>query len=176
MPSSRISPGGTAITARPLGVGSWPVSTATSGTDTTPVAGTVYFGSVATHGDMFISGVRFLAGSASTNGNVIASIYDEAGVLLANSLLAGTTTTTAAQTQTVSLTVPYMITGPRYVFVGLSFSSTSDRFRSVPTFCDVGFGIISGSVTGAFGTLASPIAIPTTFTGGVCPIVSFVQV
>lgn len=170
MPSNRITPGGTAINARALNCHNWVAPTATSGTDTTPVAGTIYYTSIFVPGDMFVTSVTFLVGSASTNGTAIVALYDEAGTLLANSALAGTTTTTAAQTQTINLTVPYYLTGPRYVTVGVSLSSTSDRLRTVPAFCSG--GILGGSVTGVYGTLATPITISATqFTADKAPIV-----
>lgn len=170
MPSSRITPGGTAINASAMNCTNWPINTATDGTDTTPVAGTQYYASIYIPGDMFVTGFNFLVGSASTNGNVLLALYDEGGTLLANSALAGTTTTTAAQTQAVPLTVPYKLTGPRYLMVALSFSSTSDRFRSIPAFC--GGGVRSGSQTGVFGTLPNPLTISTTlFTANTAPIV-----
>lgn len=169
MPSNRITPGGTAITARTVGLSTWPVATATSGTDTTVVAGTIYYGSINIPGDVFVTGVAFLPGSASTNGNVIAALYDEAGVPLANSALAGTTTTTAAQTQSVPLTVPFNLTGPRTLIVALQFSSTSDHLRTVPAYC--GGGILAGSLTGVFGTLPNPLTISATnFTANTSPV------
>lgn len=170
MPSERISPGGTAITARPLNCHNWPVVTATSGTDTTPVAGTVYYTSIYVPGDMFITNINVLLGSASTNGNVLVALYNEGGSLLANSALAGVVTGTAATVQAVPLTVPYLATGPRYLIVGVSFANTSDRFRSVPAQCSG--GILGGSVTGVFGTLANPITISATnFTADKAPVV-----
>lgn len=169
MPSSRITPGGTAITALTLGLHTWPLATATSGTDTTVVAGTIYYGSIQVVGDVFVTGVAYLPGSASTNGNVIAAIFDEAGSLLANSALAGTTTTTAAQTQSVPLTTPYKLTGPRTLIVALQFSSTSDHLRTVPAYC--GGGILAGSFTGVFGTIPNPITISATaFTANTSPV------
>lgn len=168
MPSNRITPGGTAITARALGLTNWPLATATSGTDTTAVAGTIYYTSINIPGDMPVTGVGFLPGSASTNGNVIAALYDEAGIPLANSALAGIATTTAAQTQLVPLTVPYQLTGPRTLVVAIQLSSASDHLRTVPAYC--GGGILAGSVTGVFGTLPNPLTISATnFTANTAP-------
>lgn len=171
MPTNRITPGGTSITQRPLGIGTWPVATATSGTDTTIVAGTIYYGSAQVFGDVFVTGVKYLPGSASTNGNIIAAIFDEGGTLLANSILTGTATTTAAQSQSVPLTLPFLLTGPRTVIIALQLSSTSDHIRTIPTYCDVGTGVLAGSQTGVFGTLPNPLTISATlFTGAVGPI------
>lgn len=174
MPSNRITPGGTAIEGRPLAVGNWTVNTATSGTDTTPSTTTTYYTSMLVLGDTLVTGVKYLNGSASTNGLVLVALYDEGGTLLANSSLAGVATTTAAQTQAVPLTVPYRLTGPRYVIVAFQWNSASDRFRSVPAFCDAGGGILAGSQTGTvFGTLPAPITISATnFTADKGPVSS----
>jgi len=173
MPSSRISPGGTAITARPINVGNWPAATATSGTDTAIVAGTSFYTSVYIPGDMLITGVKVLLGSVSTNGTAIVAIYNENGTLLANSALAGTATTTAAQTQAINLTSPYTAAGPAYLVIAVSASSTSDKIRTVPAFCDAGSGILGGSQTGVYGTLPNPLTISATnFTADKAPVLS----
>lgn len=170
MPSNRITPGGTAIQAAPIGVTTWPNIAATSGTDTTPVAGTIYYASLFIPGDTFITGLNVLLGSASTNGNIIVGLAGLDGTVVANSALAGTATTTAAQTQTVNLTTPYLAPGPGYYLAFVQLSSTSDRFRSVPAYCDN--GIMAGSQTGTFGTVPSTLTVSTTkFTADKGPVV-----
>jgi hypothetical protein len=173
MPSSRITPGGTAIQALPVGVTTWPVIAATSGTDTTPVAGTIYYASVWIEGDLLLTGLNILLGSASTNGTVIVGIAGSDGAVVATSALAGTTTTTAAQTQTVNLTAPTKLLGPGYYLLFAQFSSTSDRFRSVPAFCDN--GIMAGSQTGVTGTIPSSLTVSATkFTADKGPVMRLV--
>lgn len=171
MPSDRISPGGTAINARAINVANWVPPTATSGTDTTPSTTTTYYTSLYIPGDMLVSNVNVLLGSASTNGAIVAALYTEAGTSLANSLLTGTTTGTAATVQAVALTVPYQLSGPRYLIVAVQFNSASDRFRSVLANCSG--GILGGSMTGTvFGTLPAPLTISTTnFTADKAPII-----
>lgn len=173
MPSERITPGGTAIQARAINCTNWPINTATSGTDVTPSVTTTYYTSIFVPGDMEVTGIKFLVGSVGTNGNALLAIYNEGGELKANTILAGTTVGTAAQTQSINLTVPYLLTGPRYAIVALQLSSASDRFRGVPAYCDG--GIIGGSQTGTvFGTLPTSLAISATnFTADKAPIVSF---
>lgn len=169
MPSERITPGGTAITARTVGLATWPIGTATTGTDTTAVAGTIYYGSINVPGDIFVTGLAFLPGSASTNGNVIVAIFNEAGALLANSALAGVITTTAAQTQLVPFTAPLLVTGPRTLIVAVQLANTGDHLRTVPAYC--GGGMLAGSLTGVFGTIPNPIAISATnFTANTSPV------
>lgn len=173
MPSERITPGGTAITARAINCTNWPINTATAGTDVTPSTTTTYYTSVVIPGDMFITNIIALWGSASTNGLAVLAIYNEAGAVLANTALAGTATTTAAQTQAIPLTTPFLLTGPRYAIVALQMNSASDRFRAVPAFC--GGGILAGSQTGTvFGTLPTTLTISATnFTADKAPIISF---
>lgn len=174
MPSERITPGGTAIAAAPIGVTTWPNPTATSGTDTTPVAGTIYYASVFIPGDTFVSSLNILLGSASTNGTVIVGIAGgTTGNVLATSVLTGTTTTTAAQTQSVTLTAPINLQGPGYYLLFAQFSSASDRLRSVPAFCDN--GIMAGSQTGVTGTIPTSLTVSTTkFTADKGPIIRLV--
>lgn len=173
MPSNRITPGGTAIQAAPIGVTTWPNIAATSGTDTTPVAGTIYYASVFIPGDTYITALNILLGTASTNGNIIVGIANLDGTVLANSALAGTGTTTAAQTQSVSLTAPYQAQGPAYLLLFAQLSSTSDRLRTVPAYCDN--GIMAGSQTGTFGTIPSALTVSTTkFTADKGPIIRLV--
>lgn len=175
MPSTRISPSGTTINARPINIGTWPsvAVTTAGGTDTTPVAGTIYYASVFIPGDILVTGVKFLLGSASTNGTAIVAIYNESGTKLANSATAGTTTGTAATAQSIALTTPITLPGPGYYLIGVSLSSTSDRLRTVPAQCDAGSGILAGSVTGTYGTLASSITVSSTaFTAATGPIAS----
>lgn len=162
MPSNRITPGGTAITGRALNLTSFPVTSATTGTDTTPSATTTYYVQLYVPGDTFVTGVRVLLGSASNNGNVVIALYDEAGSLLANTALAGTSTgASTAVMLSVPLTVPFTVTGPRYLIVATQWSSTSDRFRSIPAQCDN--GCLAGSQTGTVvGTLPAPLTISTT--------------
>lgn len=160
MPSTRITPGGTAIQGLTRNIHTWSNPTATSGTDTTPVAGTWYYASVFIPGDMFVTGISVLEGSASTNGNIIVALYGIDGVLIANSATAGTATTTAAQTQNVPFTAPLVVPGPAYLLLASQYSNTGDRLRTIPAFCDGGSQ--SGSVTGVVGTVPSPLTVSAT--------------
>jgi hypothetical protein len=174
MPNSTTNPP-VEMPIRPINLGNWPVATATTGTDTTVAANTtLYYTSVFIPGNTTITGVKYLAGSASTNGNVFASIHDTGGTLLGSTLATATVATpTAAQTGLVPLATPLQITGPRHVLVGLSFSSTSDHLRTVPTYCDAGSGIFGGTVTlGTANTAATFTPSSTQFTGATAPIVS----
>lgn len=174
MPSERITPGGTAIAAAPIGVTTWPNPTATSGTDTTAVAGTIYYASVFIPGDTFVTSLNILIGSASTNGTIIVGIAGAStGNVIATSTLAGTTTTTAAQTQTVALTAPVSLPGPGYYVLFAQLSNTGDHIRTVPAFCDN--GIQAGSQTGVTGTIPASLTISTTkFTADKGPIIRLV--
>lgn len=171
MPSDRITPGGTAINARALNVRNWVPIAATSGTDTAVVVTVTYYTSLFIPGDMLVSSINVLLGSVSTNGLILAALYTEAGTLIANSALAGVATSTAATSQAIALTVPYLLTGPRYVIVAIQANNTSDKFRSIPAQCSG--GALGGSQTGTvFGTLPAPLTISSTnFTADKAPIV-----
>lgn len=170
MPSQNITPGGTSIAARPLNIGSWPVPTATSGTDTACTSGTIYYVSLWLPGDVLVTGVKYLIGSVGGTDKVIASIHDESGSVLANSAVAGATVGTAAQTQDVALTVPYKANGPGIILVGLTFNGTTAKFRSILAYGNAGSGMAAGSATQTFGTVAAFTPSSTIFTadkGGV---------
>lgn len=171
MPSERITPGGTAIEARAINLTNWPINTATAGTNVNPVITVTYYGSLWVPGDIFVTGVRILLGSASNNGNVLLALYNEGGTLLGNSALAGTSTgASTAVMLSVPLTAPAIVTGPRYLFVAAQFSNASDAFRAIPSQCDG--GAVGGSQTGTvFGTLPNPLTISATaFTADKAPV------
>ena len=66
----------------------------------------------------------------------------------------------------IPLTSPYVAPAGLY-FVGLQANGTTTRFRTITA---NGAGDLTGSVTGVFATLPSPITVPTAFTANVGPI------
>lgn len=171
MPSPYINPGGTSILATPTAnICNWPVNAATAGTDTACTNGTVYYTSLWIPGDVYFNTVNYLIGSVGGTDKVIASIYNSAGTLIANSAAAGATVGTTATVQAVTLTAPVSLPGPGLILVGLTFNGTTAKFRSVPAQCSN--GIIGGSVAQTFGTVASAIVPSTTqFVADKAPIV-----
>jgi len=155
----------------PRCVGTWQPIAATSGTDTACTNGTAYVGLVFTPRGCTITGIQYLVGSVGGTNSVIVSLHALDGSLLANSALAGTTVGTAAQAQQVAFTATYVLTGPAYLWLALTFNGTTAKFRSVPAHCQVGSGVIGNGVTQTFGTAAAFTA-PTTFTADKVPVAS----
>lgn len=155
----------------PLNCGTWPITSATSGTDTACSNGTAYVGSIFVPFRMKVTGVQYLVGSVGGTDKVVASIHDAAGALIANSATAGATVGTAAQTQQVALTSTVTLPGPASYFLALTFNGTTAKFRTIPAFCNAGNGVIGNSVTQTFGTPAAFTA-PTTFTADKVPVAS----
>lgn len=155
------------FTLRPYNIRTWQPIAATSGTDTACTNGTGHCGSIFVPGNVTITGVEYLIGSVGGTDKVIASLHDSAGVLLANSALAGATVGTAANTQQVAFTSTYAAVGPATYYICLTFNGTTAKFRSVPAFCQG--GVMGNSVTQTFGTAATFTA-PTTFTADKVPV------
>lgn len=167
---SLLSPGGVVCNGFPVGLCSWPITTATSGTDTAATNGTAYYVSVYVPGLTEITGVQYLLGSVGGTDKVIASLYDVSGTLLANSATAGVTAGTTATTQQIPFTVPYTIDGPNLFLVALTFNGTTAKFRSIPAYCDN--GAIAGSSTQTFGTPANLTVSATKFTADKGPVLA----
>lgn len=155
------------FTLRPYNIRTWQPIAATSGTDTACTNGTAYCGSIQVPGNCTITGVEYLVGSVGGTDSVIVSLHDSAGVLLANSALAGATVGTAAQIQQVAFTSPYAAVGPATYYIAVTFNGTTAKFRSVPAYCSG--GVRGNGVTQTFGTAATFTA-PTTFTADKVPV------
>lgn len=155
----------------PYNMGTWPITSVTSGTDTACTNGTAYVGSVHVHRNCTLTGIQYLVGSVGGTDKVIVSLHNSAGTLLANSATAGTTVGTAAQAQQVAFTAPYAAVGPGLYYLALTFNGTTAKFRTIPAFCNVGNGVVGNSVTQTFGTPATFTA-PTTFTADKVPVMS----
>lgn len=167
---SLLSPGGTRCDGQPISLYSFPITSATTGTDTAATNGTAYYVSIYVPGKTLITGIQNLIGSVGGTDKVIGAIYDISGNLLANTLATGTTVGTAANTQQVPLTLPKILDGPNFYLVSLTFNGTTAKFRSIPAFCDN--GCIAGSVAQVFGTEGNIAPSATKFTADKGPICS----
>jgi hypothetical protein len=136
------------------------------GTNTTPVAGTIYWAEIRIDAVKTLTGVGILNGTVVGNDKHIVAIYRSDGTLLANSNTAGVTTSGADAFQQVAFTGTVIVAPGRY-WLALQMNGTTDRFRSIAasTFLDV----LTTSATGSFGTLTA-LTPPTTFTADVGPI------
>lgn len=138
------------------------------GTNTTTVAGTIWYI------DVFIplpgtllTGIGVLNGATIGTDNGLVGLYDSTGTLLANSALAGAITANANTFQQYAFTATYTTLKPGRFFIGYQTQGTTATFRSVATATWV--DVLTGSQTGAFGTLAA-ITPPTTFTADKGPV------
>lgn len=173
MPSNRISPGGTKITASPYGLGTWQPSVAASATagggDNTACSnGTLYYASIWIPGDLVVTGIQYLVGNTGGTNRVVASLHNSAGELLANTAVSGPLVGTQNTIQQVALTVPYYLNGPGLVLVGLTFNGNTAKFSTVPAYCHL--NTLGGSATQTYGTPASFVPSATTFTVNTAPI------
>lgn len=159
-----ITPGGTKIQGRAIGCGTWPVATATSGTDTAAAATTLFYASIYVPGDCLAVGIQFLVGSVGGTDSCVVSLHDTSGTLIATSALAGTVVGTAAQKQQVPFTAPVLLEGTRHYLIGLTINGTTAKFRSIPAYCDTGTGILAGSTTVVALTPVSFVPSSTLFT------------
>lgn len=138
------------------------------GTNTTPVAGTLYYADLWLPFNKTLTGVGILNGGTVGTDSWIVGIHASAGgAVLANSALAGTVSAGANAFQQIAFTSSYAAVGPARYWIVLQSNGTTDRFRSVAvsTYIDV----LTKSSAGAFGTLSS-LTVPTTFTADVGPV------
>ena len=156
------------FTMFPVG-GSANMLNTTSGNNATPVAGTIYWGSLPIPANVRLTGVNYTIGTVGGTTKVIAALYDAAGNLLANSALAGTTVGSANTKQQVPFTSPISVVGWSVYYIALQFDGTTARFLNLG---NVEAGIVAGSSTGTFGTLPNPLAVGTTFTVNTAPFAS----
>lgn len=146
----------------------WPVTTLTAGTSTTPSATTVYLAQIVIPFNVTLTGIAVNnAGTCGTNKYVVA-LFSAAGVPLANSATAGVLCSGTSAWQQIPFSSTLAVKGPGVYFVGLYMNGITDRFYTIPA--AGAFMGLSGTVTGqTFGTVTS-VAVPTTFTAGTGPV------
>lgn len=147
----------------------WKPSTLTAGTSTAAVATHVYVTMIYIPFNVTLTGVYVNNAATVGTNKWVAALFDSTGAPLANSALAGVTTSGADAYQQLPFTGTYAAVGPGIYWVGLYMNGTTDRFRTTPA---VGqYAGFTGDISGqTFGTVAS-ITPPTTFTADVGPIV-----
>lgn len=144
------------------------VAYASFGNNTTVVSGTVYFADLnITNGFASTGGAVLIGQTGGTNLGLVA-IYDTYGNLVATSALAGATVGTdeTIQKRAWSPGPVYLPPGHYYLAYQQNGATATLATVAASTFVDV----LTGSVTGTFGTVPSSITIPTTFTANVGPI------
>lgn len=139
---------------------------ATSGTDVACTNGTAYVSQVIVTANKLLTGVGFLIGSVGGTNNVIVTLYDSNGTLLASNAAAGTLVGTAANYQQVPFTTAYQA-GPGAYLVALTFNGTTAKFRAA---APPALGYPAFSVAQTFGTIAASITPVTTYTVSLAPL------
>jgi hypothetical protein len=137
-------------------------TSATMGTDTTPVVTETYLARVFIPANMTLTGISVLNGSAVA-GNITVALADSSGVVVASS--ASTAASGTAAFQQVPFSSTYQAKGPGEYFILLQCNNTGYRFRSHA----VG-NFKAGKLTGqTYGTLPS-FTVPTGFTANLGPV------
>lgn len=138
------------------------------GTNTTMVNGTMYYA------DVFLpvvgqvlTGIGALNGTTAGTNNGLVALFDNAGVLLASSALAGALSSGANAFQERAFTATYTVVRPGRYFIGYQQNGTTATMRTVATATWI--NLLTGSAAGTFGTIAA-LTPPTTFTADVGPI------
>jgi hypothetical protein len=163
-----VSPAG-GFTLAPRGVHSGGITATqvSDGNDTTPSVTETYICEVIIPANMTITGIAFFNGSAVGTDKLVGILFNSAGVVVANTALAGTTATGTDAFQLIPLTATYAAKGPATYYIGLQVNGTTYRFNSHI------LGVFGASKkTGeTFGT-PTTITAPTTFTTALGPIAS----
>ena len=151
------------ITNIPIGA----VAYGSLGTNAVHVAGTTYRSEIWLPSNKAITGIGVLNGDVVGTDKLIAALYSSAGVLLANSDLAGETSAGADDFQALAFTAPYSAVGPARFFVLVQCDGTTAKTRRIAAST---YRILTSSATGVFGTLPASFTPPTTTTADVGPI------
>jgi hypothetical protein len=132
-----------------------------TGTNTTLVAGTMYWADVVISRVMTVTGIGVLNGATVGTDKGLVALFDYNGNLLANSATAGATTSGANAFQQYAFTLTYTIVTPGQFFIGYQSNGTTDTIRTIAasTWADV----LTKSATGSFGAIPT-LTVPTTFT------------
>lgn len=142
------------------------VAYGSSGTSTTPTAGTTYFAELFLPRAIVLTGAAVLNGSTAATDLLIYGLYNTVGELVANTALDGTLAANSDTAQAIAFTATYSAAPGRY-WLAWQTNGTTTRVRTIAasTFIDC----LTGSVAGTFATLPT-ITIPTTITATVGPI------
>lgn len=128
------------------------VETAATGTDSACTNGDIYWCATLVPYNCTLTGISYLIGSVGGTDKAIVGLYSSAGVLLASSVLAGTTVGTAANWQPLDFTAALPTVGPALYYVALQFNGATAKFR---THAGPGQKYVANTVAGTFGTMAA---------------------
>lgn len=167
--------GATTLTGGLVGTGLTRVATrpgnitATTGTDVAPsAAGDEYLAELVIQYNRTLTGAAILNGPTVGTDKWIFALWDSSGALVANTALAGTTTSGADTWQQIAFASTYAALPGRY-FLGVQSNGTTDNFHAI-----AGLNLASTQLAttdqGSFGTVSDLAAVPSTFTVNVGPI------
>ena len=174
---NNLSPGGTKISTRAIGIGNWQPVLSTPGTTgggaNTATAIAARYTSLWVPGDCLVQGIRFLQGLTAAVTKATAVLYDEGGTALAYSALAGTVMSGASTYLALPFTVPYLLNGPGVFFAAILFDGVGSTYGTVPV--NTHQGILGGSSVQLFPATAAAINVltvsATPFTDAQAPVV-----
>jgi hypothetical protein len=143
------------------------VAYGSSGTNFTPVSGSLYYAELFIPKVMTLTGVGFLNGATVGTDKRIIALVNNAGTVIATSNLAGATSSSANGFQEIAFTAQITVSPGTY-YTAVQTNGTTDTLRLIAanTFVDVR----TGTRTGTFGTIAPPPTPLTSFTADTGPI------
>lgn len=135
-----------------------------AGTSSVHVAGTLNLSEIYIPTWNTWKGLAVLNGTVIGTDNMLVALYGSNGALIANSAIAGTLSAGASSFQSRDFLVAVTLAPGRYFGAVQSngTTATSNKFVSAN-----GINVITGTTTGAFGTVPPSITVPTTFTTAV---------
>ncbi len=152
------------------------------GNSTTPVSGTIFYGTIEVPRTMLVTGLSLLNGTAAGTDKYVLSVSKSDGTLIATTPVAGTTSVGASLFQDIAFSTSYILTGPARYWIGAQANGTTTRIATVPVEGAAGTaaftGLLGSSVTGTFGTIpnlstaGSPAStsMPTSLIANTAPI------
>lgn len=126
------------------------------GNNQTPVAGTVYYGTIELPKTVRLTGLSVLNGTVAGTDTLTAVLYRADGVAVARS--AQTTASGADRFQDLAFSSAYLATGPARYWVGISASGTTTRLRNMT--------LTAGSSTAGLGAFIGVLGSSATYTYG----------
>lgn len=147
--------------------------TAINTNGTTLAATTMYCSEIDLPFNKLLTGLAVLNGTtaAGTDKHLVA-LYDATGNLIANSAVAGASTSGASTYQTYAFITSYYAVGPAQYFGCLQTNGTTDTVRMIVTGTQDTF-LTKGVTAMTFGTVPATFTVPTTFTTAVGPYWAF---
>lgn len=158
------------------------------GNNTTPVAGSVFYGTIEIPKTMRLTGISILNGTVAGTDDLYFGLYRADGVRVAYTLLAGTVASGIGRFQDIAFTTPYLATGPARYWISYTSEGTTTRFRTVnltPGSSTAGLGAFTGLLGSSFVNTAPAMpdlaasvaasnpttgALPTSLIANVAPI------